>query len=395
MRRFLLLLITIVWCSCSKVLQSTIGRYYINTIHNTGTVVSGGFQTSIPFKTLDNHIYLNISGRDTAKQFSFLFDTGAYSGISEEIVAEFDGFYNNHNFSTKDVNDSTSSPQRTFALERLSLGNLDIFNLNFVVTNYQDENLDGIIGSNLLEGKIFIFNPYTDTVTITNNQGLIDESKLQSYKLKKRWDKRYFLKLRSNTDTRRYMIDTGFDGFLLTNEPFANDLILKQKRMRIPIMGAYSTGIQEIAITQIKNFNLNNISIDTANIELSNFGNLLGSEIFHHGITILDFIDNRIHFEKDLAIPFIGQPPYEKDVYFALYENNTVVATVDVSLDSINIAPFDIVLKVNGVPIPFEKYNPEDIFKQALKDGTNHFMVKRGAEVIDIYLDRSRIGIKN
>ena len=60
-------------------------------------------------------IFINIKPQGSKKELKFLFDTGAYSSISEDFVNKLDGEVKDYQFSTKDVNGNSvhqTGPQK-------------------------------------------------------------------------------------------------------------------------------------------------------------------------------------------------------------------------------------------------------------------------------------------
>ena len=375
--------------SCNKLITSTVGKYYFNHIHNEGTVTESEFYTEFPYEIKNNRIYLKVRQPETEKEYRFIFDTGGYSSISESIINDFEGEIMDYQFSTKDVN-GYRVPQTAFRLNTISIGSLIIKDKNIVVTSYPTKDFDGIIGADLLKGKIFVFNPIKKIIIITNNKEVIKKDLFNSWKLKKRWDMKYLIK----TNKNKFILDSGFDGFLSINEKSGKNEVLIEKKMKIAIEGASSVKSRKMVYLQLKNFSFKRICMDTANISVfSDFNeNLLGSHILHKGITILDFINNKIYLKKNLKIKSIGNPPPIAGVYFGFFNGKVVVSQVDIKLENINIEPLDILLEINKIKINSKEYSNGSLQKIARLD-VNHFVLERNGEKIEIDLTKKMLGL--
>lgn len=391
--RIIYLLFILMLTSCKAIVKSTFGRHYINHIHNEGNIINKDFYTEIPYEIEDGRIFLQINQKEAKEAYKFLFDTGAYSSISNTVVTNFKGYASDYQFSTKDVN-GHKVPQTVFCLKNIQLGNLEINNKNIVVTNYPTSDFDGVVGSDLLKGKIFIFDPENKKVTITNDKEIIDKTQFDSYNINKSWDQRYYLKIKTNNKKKNYLIDSGFNGFLLVNESIDNTDVIHQKTFKVIISATSSIKTQKTTFIQLRNFKFNNIEIDTANVLQGNYyqGNLLGCQILNQDVTILDFLNNRMYLKKGLKINKIGIPLPDEDIAFSRLDNQIMAVTVNTELDNINIEPLDILTEINGEKIKHDSFNLEDLKKKASKE-INHFVLKRNGKRIEVKLTKEMLGL--
>lgn len=274
------------------------------------------------------------------------------------------------------------------------LGNLEIKNKSVSVTTYATKEFEGIIGADFLRKKIFVFNPEKKIVIITNKKNVIKKKDFNAYSLNRRWDQKYLLTLRINEDKKEYVLDTGFDGFLQVYQDFNPSEVIIKKNVTVAVIGQNSIKQQKGTFFQLKNFKFDRIKIDTANITQVSYhkDNLIGSHIFNEGITILDFINNKIYFKKNLKIKNIGISIPLQDISFGVFNDRIVVSQVNQTLENINIEPLDILLEINNHIVNKGDHNKTFISENATKK-INQFVLERNGKRIEIDLTKKMLGL--
>jgi hypothetical protein len=393
MKIFPSIIILIMLSSCNKIVTSTLGKYYMNQLYNGGNVKERLFYTEIPYTIVNNKIFIKIKSPKTQKEYKFILDTGGYTEISASLIPEFENYLTDFQGATKDIN-LQKTPQNTYCFKAIQIGDITINNINVIATTFPTKGFDGIIGSDLMNKKIFILNPHSKKLIITNNKKGFDKIKFNSYRLKKRWDLKYLIKANYGLNKGEFILDSGFNGFLSLNKDFKKQSkVLAKKNVKIAMVGASSAYTQKTTYFQLQNFNFNNVHIDTANLSVFPIlkENLLGSHFLNQGEVVLDFIKNKIYIEKTLKIKTIGPPPILGDVSFGLFNKKIVVAQVNTESKHLNIEPLDILLKINNKKIDPKGYSKELIKEKAFLS-INHFVLERDGKKIEIALTKKMLG---
>lgn len=375
--KILIIISLIMLVSCDSLLKITIGKYYMNHLYNGGELDKETYITELEYVEKNGSIYLILNHGD--KKYSFLFDTGGYSGISEKIIDEFSGYYTDLTTGSNDIN-GISQGHIIFCVDEIMLGTKSIKNMNFAIENYSNEDLDGVIGADFLSGKIFKFNLEKNSISFSNKKIKLDKINFKEFRIKKRWDKVYLLKIKlQNNTTKKFILDTGSDGLmkLSNSDVFLNPL--REKKMLVMVQGAYSIHEKEVSYLQFKNFNCLSLNIDTATIIVSKDykENLLGSPIFMNSLVVLDCIDNKIYLENR-SINKLGQKIPGENISFGWVKDSLRVVQINPDMDKFGIKIFDQVIDINGYST-----------KATIEDFQKFIDTQKDSSFLDISFQRS------
>lgn len=355
-----LLMIIFLFNSCKPIIKC----FYGEKIYKTSFMVEPSMisqEIELPYEIIDNQIILPIY-IDKIK-YNFIFDTGApISLISQKIK-----LLNHVSLGNSLASDANNSKFKNELINYdLSIGMLFIKNFPLSVTNLDTLNdnscveVDGVIGSNILNQGVFMFNHKRKVLVISNsstdnlNNGIDLSLKMGNLGL--------FIQ------NEKYSLDSGFGGFILnnTNSKISNNTI--QNKNFITKLNALNSskninGKSFVNLIKIGNKNYKGV-IDLVS-DKSKHG-LIGVELFLKNDVTIDyknkkiFIDNRDFdiLSEDIEIPNIS---------FQIIKSNITIKTIVLNskFDKEGIKIGGIVLKLNNKILPFFENNCD--FKNFLK----------------------------
>ena len=315
------------------------------------------FFVEVPYVLQDGLVVIKTFVNDSKKEYRFVFDTGADTVISEDLLSEL----NISNASESVALDahgqySKGSTFRTdLMIDSLRVRNIRVSSTNSNLFNQKcDNKLDGIVGWNILKQGYFYFNPINKTLTITNDKAKISSIMFQnSIHLKRKMAKPY-IKIKGKRNFW-ILLDTGYsDGYISTHR---------------------SSGLLDRKLNVIKNKQQMKASLNSKKIwnvdyfeQKVHFGNFskfqqvavsdaktsrIGNKLLQENHLIIDVASSKLYLTP---IPKESEKVEISNIGFSYDNGNVVVASM------VNQSVFGIAgLQMNDTIIKFNEHRVDNL----------------------------------
>lgn len=217
-----------------------------NSFFEDGEVLVMSYTDTIPFEDRQGLIVVTASINDVP--YDFLFDSGAITIFSEEVG-------NAIGFTTEFTENFTDSQERSFAidfghLKQLRIGELEYANIAAGVTDFTAINaitclnIDGIIGSNIMQKSIWQVDYESMELTVTDNISELDiASNASQMKIKTDDKGQAFVDVTiGNEKLSKIEIDLGSRAAFTLTTDFYNELVKSQNYNTVDGSGYGSAG---------------------------------------------------------------------------------------------------------------------------------------------------------
>lgn len=305
---------------------------------------------TIPFDYIDGKIIIKVDVKN--KKHNFVFDSGAFTILSEELRGQLNEKKTNMIFEGIDAHNS-SSKNEMFSTDKLSIENLKLKDIHFSfmdigwMTSRACTKISGVFGANSMNGKIWRIDFKTKTITIS------DKFIESSYKTtlipftEENFTHVPQVKLNIRKQSFNIVFDTGSgSGFTLDAKSY--DLV-KDNNFLI-FEGLLSQSLNSVSKGE-KQFDVMNIEVDNTDLgnqivdTSSNSRNLVGTRFMENFLVDIDFID------KNIILHHLNKTPEYNNFGIALapVENYLVIVNkLKISqLSELNIG--DRMIKVNNI----------------------------------------------
>lgn len=387
---------------CLFLLCISIG-YAQKTKFKIGKTESKNYCTTIKYKDVNGKIIIPVTIQDSI--YHFLFDTGAPNVISSSLLSSIN-YASNKKLTISDSNDRKQSMNLT-TLKEIIVGGVIFTNTSALIFEKSENilfdcfDIDGIIGSNLLQRSIVQLNSKTKELTLTNslkNLGLLgNDTPERLYIVNAQGSPYIQIKLKgSNTVSEKLLFDTGASGFydmskrrlnLFKKHNVATSILSSEGVSGMGLFGASETNIKyrvKVPEISINTYTFSNVITTTTDDDHSR----IGSDILNYGVVTLDFRKKKFYFNgfaktNDLKEKQLGFTP--------VVENNKLIVGVvwDKALrDLINYG--DEIVGVNNVDFssdnlcdlvskksPFKSSDSLEITFKNKNNQINTYIIKR------------------
>lgn len=319
--------------------------------------------TTIPYSEIKSKIIMQ--AELNGKAYNFIFDTGAPTAISQELVEQL-------NLAAKEkveMRDQSAKldSMNVVNIERLKIGDVTFKNTPAIVIKDMQMlgcfNIDGIIGSNILGNSVLQISSKNKTLTITDRPGKLNLKRRNSIKMTTNpiQSTPYITAYYLNGDlsaSESILVDTGMNGlFDLSVHAYSQavekiDVFTTLHKAR----GTYSIGFHGVAeesdsykvlIPQllIGKTNFTNVTVDTTTDHTSR----VGADVLDYGLMTLDFINKRFYFEPFEETEVIDLKEKTWPISLSMKDEKVVIGIVwDDKLSAI-FKPGDEVLKFGDI----------------------------------------------
>ena len=290
---FLLVITIFLFNSCTPILKYFYGEKIYNAYYLTRPPEEF-IETELQYEIIDNRIIFPVIVDN--KKYNFIFDTGSpITLISNKIYLK--------NKVTGVVLTNSDANNSKFKNElinyNISLGNLNVNNFPISIANLDFLNnescieIDGIIGSNILNQGVFMFDHLNRKLKISNS------------KIKKEINEVEFnVKMGSliiPIQNKNYQIDTGYGGFILTtlNSRIINKNV-ETKSFESSLDGLTSSKIIE-AVSTVQDIKIGNGQY-TGIVDLINTKTkyaLIGVDLFKKNDITIDYLNKKIYISNE------------------------------------------------------------------------------------------------
>ena len=280
-------------CEAQKVLK----------LAQNGTVLQTDYLTKIPFRYVNNHIFIDVSVDGTV--YNFLFDSGA-----DFCLIDVNHLKNGSYKKIKVVKTSGSSfkTQKTQLIKfsQFSIADVDfaeigaaIMDLSFINKEYHclEKPIAGIIGSTLLRKSNWQIDYEDHEILFSDDISKLNVSK-ESFAIdfiEKSWGSP-LVNVNINGTNKIFTLDTGSSGKITTGVEYLEKLdtsnyvaINREDKLK----NSYTNYIVEI-----KQMNIGDITLGNHTISLEDgVSSLIGNVFFEHFNITLDWKNNKMHLD--------------------------------------------------------------------------------------------------
>lgn len=339
--------------SCSSLIRSVLGNTLIDR-HYAPDLQKQIFYIEVPYTIINGWIVLKAKINNSAKEYNFIFDTGAVSMISEHLIPEI-GLKDGITKVSLDVNQN-----KVFGLTfltNLQIGALSVSNLRIDTTTsefFSDRcrgRIDGIIGANILNQGVFYFNILEKKLVITNQKIQLPKSGFGKPIRIKRFMGQPYIKIKGYR-SEWLKLDTGnADGDIFINENSKiidnkKDKLLKQKTY--PIKGLSSDVIKTVSfynrIIKIGDIDFRMLIKQFSRKE--GFGNI-GNKLILQNNAIIDIKHNNLYLKPMERIKTIDTI---SNINFIYKGNNILIGalTKDSKIEKMGLKVNDTIYQLNN-----------------------------------------------
>lgn len=315
--------------------------------------------TTIPYSEIKSKIIMQ--AELNGKAYNFIFDTGAPTAISQELVEQLN-LKAKEKVEMRDQSAKLDS-MNVVNIEKLKIGDVTFKNTPAIVIKDMEMlgcfNIDGIIGSNILGNSVLQISSKNKTLTITDKPRKLNLKRKNSIKMTTNpiqstpYITVYYLNgaLSANESI---LVDTGMNGFFdLSVHAYSQaiqkiDVFTTLHKAR----GSYSIGFHGVAEESdsykvlmpqllIGKTNFTNVTTDTTTDHTSR----IGADVLDYGLMTLDFINKRFYFEPFEETKVIDVKEKTWPISLSMKDEKVVIGIVwDDKLSAI-FKPGDEVLK--------------------------------------------------
>jgi predicted aspartyl protease len=342
-----------------------------------GYITDKEYYAEVEYEYIESKIILPV--KVDGITYRFILDTGAPNIISSRIaekikIKELDSI------SVNDAN-GTSKSMKFISIPKFEIGNISFYNTKSLIQPKKENdifdcfNIDGFIGSNVLNTSVLQIVSKQKKIIITNDVKKLNLNKKNSNKLKLVGSQKspyIWLKLGNNGENQ-VLLDTGMEGSY--DIALRTDSALVKKNVYQHFSSGYGTsglGLfgsgnnkehHRIIINKIKLANtiFKNILGETTTDDNSR----IGSDFFEKGTATFDFKKKRFYFDSYSKNPSLSKSIM--DLSPKIKDDKMVVGIIWSDSLKSKFSIDDEIVKVNGVmlsSIPFCKFiNEPSIFQ--------------------------------
>lgn len=338
--------------SCKVIVQNVIGNHLVD-MHYAPQKQTKEFYTSIPFRLENGNILLKVKVNNSRKDYNFMFDTGATTMISNQLINELD-LKNGITIVSKDAFNNEISGMSyltSLKINDLEIKNLRINSVDSVFFSKKcNQKIDGIIGPNVLNQGYYYFNILEKKLVITNIKDKLPLKSFQTPARLKRFMGQPYLQVRG-FKKKWLKLDTGYaNGFILLN--VNSEILNKEDKL---IKQKYST-FRSFSSEIIKTVNYYNRKVIIGNEQFlmpieqfsrkSGNGNI-GSKIVEYNNVIIDVPNKKFYILKNSNIVINDSIA---NINFRFKNDKIIVGalTKDGNLEKRGIRMNDTISKINN-----------------------------------------------
>lgn len=356
LKYFLLFIITLIFTSCVSIVRGVFGNKIMESNYNPLQQEQIYF-VETPYTIEDGFVVIKVRINNSKKQYSFIFDTGADTVVSEDLLTELN-ILNAEKSVALDAHGQLSSGatfRTNLSIDSLLINGIRVSSTKSKLFNQNcNDKFDGIIGWNILKQGYFYFNPSTKILTITNDRDKIQSQMFQnSLHLKLKMGNPY-VKIKGRRSLW-VLFDTGYaNGYVNT---YTNSGLLEKNAKLIKSKKQITASLNSSKLLDIDYFKQNvkfgnfykSQSIAVSDLKI----NSLGNKILQENHVIIDVTNNKLFItpidakNKEREISNIG---------FSYNEENVIVASI-VDKSIFGIAG----IKINDTIIKLNEYTMSDL----------------------------------
>lgn len=317
---------------------------------------------TIPFELIDGKIFVTVNIKNN--KHYFLFDTGAFTIISSELKGKIGEKKTNIIFEASDAH-SVKSKMDVFTTNDLEVSGLKFKNVNFSFTDVSwmtgraCKKISGILGANMMKGKIWRIDFKTKTISVFDQLMANSTSSVVIPFSEENFTNVPRVKGKIRNQNIEFIFDTGSGMGITLSHNLYNSIkdskFLTFEGLLSQGLNSINKGERQVDLMEVEfgAANLGNQIVDSSTDIL----NLIGVRFLENYLVDIDFINNNIILNsngRNLEYPSFG-------VAFAPI-NNEIIVVNKLKIPELNDIDLTTkIVKVNDIDV--SKINEEDFCK--------------------------------
>lgn len=285
-------------------------RFTMISLFNSGAVVQEHFIEEIPYTEKMGLMLVPVE--INGEKFNFIFDTGAINVISPEIAEKFD--LKSINQIPINGSQGTTRNMEITKIPLLKLGEIGFKNTAAVIIDLNEQlycfNIDGIIGSNLMQNVIWKIDKKNQIISFTDhieNFNMENYNQYIGFSCNLQYTPMMNIKI-GDGHRLKAKFDTGYNGEIKLNGSLSDFFSKNVVTDVVKVKGNSSRGIFDKKIdtitikklAEIPSIMLDELSFENKIISFSKSqSSLIGHEFFNSRSYILDWDQKKIFLSKE------------------------------------------------------------------------------------------------
>lgn len=309
--------------------------------------------TVIPFELIEGKIVLKVTIKND--QHHFIFDTGAFTIISDELKDKINAKKSDIIFEAIDANNAKSKMD-VFTINTLKIADLNIKNVNFSfadiswISSRACKKISGILGANMMKDRVWQIDFKNKTLTVSDkienasSSGLVEipftEGNFTSVPK---------IEVNIRGHILDYIFDTGSGMSFSLNQQSYNKIkdnnFLVFEGLLAQSLNSISKGERQVDLMEVQlgNVNVGNQIIDSS-LEATN---LLGTKFMEDYLVVLDCINKKI-----ILYPNGNQPEYNSfGVSFAVSKDALIIVNKLQIPQLSELTVAEKIIKINNIDV--------------------------------------------
>ncbi|MCB9039478.1 MAG: aspartyl protease family protein [Lewinellaceae bacterium] len=285
---------------------TTFHRIKSNRLVTKANLTKKDFYEEIPF-TLTHGlpvvpVYI---GQDTTPR-RFYFDTGGYTVLSEALMGQATGVHPKSYIDVKDANHQTARIH-TYLLDQFTVGSIPFQDVGFARIGFTEAayfscpGIDGTIGPNIMKTCIWYIDYDNQRVIVTNQLDKIPGiEKAARIPVKTNNIGKPLMEFTINGHTGRFTFDTGDNGFVTLQQPFAENLgrdYPSATRFGQKVQAGHSMKQEDVTLFKIDSIHLGEALLeDAVAVSRNSPAHSLGAGIFGQYNVVFNLGQDEVYF---------------------------------------------------------------------------------------------------
>lgn len=268
---------------------------------NLGEMISSNVFYQISYSNYKKGVHEKVKLKN--REHTFIFDTGAPLCISKEIQKQ-NAYPIIERVQVHDSNNQTDSSEIVL-VDTISFGGIYFTNIPALVLDFKnspikDENVQGLLGSNVVRFLSIEFDLKRGLITFTDR---LEKINVKGIKVRIDNQSNVWLPILINQtqiDTANF--DTGMDGFYHMNineakKLFSSSVFSKKKKSK-PDQGMFGSGKrEEQLLVKAKSFIIAGTDLGKVHFNTTPAKSRIGRKLLKYGVLTIDYLNSQLFFQ--------------------------------------------------------------------------------------------------
>lgn len=277
---------------------------------NIGSFEQEHFKTELPFKLINNHMFIEVEIND--KRYNFVFDTGAeVSLLPPDLIAEL-GLKKESSIKVTGSNKS-SKRINLYVLDKIKLNNTAFLNLLCAESDFNDfQNIfqcnipvHGFIGNNLMRNAAWKIDYKNKMITFwDNNKKVVQPENSSIIHLELRQSGNAKINITIDSIGQQFSFDTGFNGYIVSDFSFSKKIDLRKEvgkyaEGKSTTISLYNAKTKKQLVHKIPDMSIGGILLKEKIISFEeNSSHLIGNKFWKNYTLTIDWKNSLLYLEN-------------------------------------------------------------------------------------------------